>query len=114
MSLALARYDLAAAIAAAVGETIVVTVDPASVNPPCIFVDAPDQLRDAPCGLYGEVGVWIIMPGPGTLDVLEPALDLVELIRPVVDLVAPITRQPYFPDPSGATALPAYLLPVSI
>ena len=114
MSLVDARYDLAATIAATVGETVTVTIDPTAINPPCIFVGAPANLVRGPCGLYGDCPVWVIMPGPGNLDVLEPALDLVEAIAAVVDVNGPINPDSFAPDPTGATSLPAYLLTVAL
>jgi len=109
VSLSANRRAIADALAAVVD--VPVSIDPRSVNPPCVLVDAPDALEAAGCGWSGVVPVWVLAPGPGNLDALERLLDLLELCREAarVTIAGPARKDTYYTDPTGETGLPGYV-----
>ena len=90
-----------------------VVTDPRNVNPPCVLVGVP-RLDQAPCGWTGEVPVHVIAAGPGNSDARNAILPVVDLLRPALDLIDPTEPTVYYPDPSGDNGLPAYVLRVAL
>jgi hypothetical protein len=106
------RRAIAAALAAVMEpEGWRVSIDPRSVNPPCVLVGAPDALDPAPCGWSGMVPIWVLVPGPGNLDALDALLDGLELARTAarVTITEPARADTYYTDPTGDTGLPGYV-----
>lgn len=89
---------------------VLVTLDPATVNPPCIMVGPVSDLTPAgPCAMDAELDVWLIHPAPAsTVAVawLESNLDAVLSALQWDDATFSI-----YPHPSGD--MPAYQVTVT-
>ena len=82
------RQDLADVLAATPGVPELVTLDPATVHPPCLFVDAVRLVEPATvCPFAVYLSVWTLERAPGDHRTVTQALDTVpEILQAVFKL----------------------------